>query len=135
MNGMKSGGNYASGSYSQGVWTHCVLVGEQDVGYHFYVNGAKKYTMSFSGGLAYTDVHRSNIGIGMREDEVEPANAFFSVVRIYNRALSPAEVKTNYDWEKAKYGHAMATVWPPRGHCLFTASSSFLIASPSVHSD
>jgi hypothetical protein len=103
MNGMKGSGNYAHGSYSLYAWMHCVLVGEANVGYRWYVNGVEKDSMSFSGTLAYTGGEQS-IGIGMREDVIEPANAYFSIVRIYNKALSASEISYNFENERNKFG-------------------------------
>lgn len=100
-NGMK-GSAYLGTGLILNAWTHLALVGG-DGGFRYYQNGVLMATQSYSGDLTFSGGRRQ-MGIGMREDGVEAANAKISVVRIYNRALDEADVVLNYETERASFG-------------------------------
>ena len=101
MNGMKGATNTNAGNQNTKTykndgsqWNRLVLVGRANHGYTFWVDDQKHHYMPFGGTLAYGGGEQW-LGIGCREDVVEPANADISVVRIYNRALSDEELAMN----------------------------------------
>jgi len=102
VNGMKGSGNFGSGTI-QNEWTRFALVGRANDGYHFWQNGDDVARMGYSGDLKFSGAN-TLIGVGSREDGVEPANAQFSVVRIYNRALTDEELRQNFEQERTKFG-------------------------------
>ena len=65
-------------------------------------------TQAATGSLALAASASGNIGLGMREDRLEPSNAYWGAARIYTRALSNDELQVNFDSEKARYGYAAA---------------------------
>lgn len=102
MNGMR-GSTYLAGNYNLNEWTRFVLVGQAGQGYYFWVNDGIVGSMSFGGDLR-CGTSGDKIAIGARDDGVEPANADFSIVRIYNRALTHEELEGNWFFDKAKFG-------------------------------
>jgi hypothetical protein len=74
------------------TWHHVVWSWDRDVGHTFYIDGAFD--------TSYADINSSNIGgawafgIGDRTvGTIRPFNGLIDDVRIYNRALSPTEIK------------------------------------------
>jgi len=102
-NGKKSHTYSAESKYDHNVWYRFALRYKADTGYQFFVNEQIVHTHSTSGSLA--GGASGNIGIGSREDGVEACDALFSIVRIYERALSDTEMSDNFNSDKARFGY------------------------------
>ena len=79
------------------------------------VNNDEVHKQPYEGELSSSS---GNIGVGAREDEFEPCDAEIAVARIYTRALSAAELQTNFDAEKARFGLGdvkFDNFWTPTG--------------------
>jgi hypothetical protein len=66
-----------------------------------YVNGVSTYTVT---GYAYGNGTPSRLGIGADPGGQEPFQGNIAQVSIYNRALSAAEVRQNYNALKSRFG-------------------------------
>lgn len=85
---------------STGSWVHC-LVTYNTTSALFYVNGTLVATKSITTGLVPNDV---DIFIGARPNGIQLFDGDIANPRIYNRALTAAEVLRNYNADKAKFG-------------------------------
>ena len=77
---------------NQGEWTWIVITSNEDT-FRVYQDGveiAKDTPLPFDGGNAIDDIA---IGAGMYEERARNFNGSFSLVRVYNRALSADEVQ------------------------------------------
>ena len=66
-----------------------------------YVNGVSTYTVT---GYTYGNGTPSRLGIGADPGGQEPFQGNISQVSIYNRALSAAEIKQNFNSLRGRYG-------------------------------
>jgi len=101
-NGMKGSTNSPQPLYNLNEWVRFVLRYQTDVGFEIFVDTVKGHTQSTTGSLAVSN--NGDIGIGAREDGLERSNMDVAVVRLYNRALTLAELQLNYDAEKGRFG-------------------------------
>jgi hypothetical protein len=85
---------------STGSWVHC-LVTYNTTSALFYVNGTLVATKSITTGLVPNDV---DVFIGARPNGIQLFDGDVANPRIYNRALTAAEVLRNYNADKAKFG-------------------------------
>lgn len=85
---------------STGSWVHC-LVTYNTTSALFYVNGTLVATKSITTGLVPNDV---DVFIGARPNGIQLFDGDIANPRIYNRALTAAEVLRNYNADKAKFG-------------------------------
>ena len=93
----------SSTAISIGVWNHVMLVLNSSTNsLRFYLNGVLDKSQSCSGfNFGGPDI---NLGIGNRnESVVGPMDGKIGEVRIYPRALTPAQVFQNYNATKTKF--------------------------------
>ena len=112
--GVNTGGNFyysTISTVSSGVWYHLTHTYNGTTQY-FYVNGTlvSTYNSSASGNITY-DVNNTLLalaadwnGSGYNVGATGYVNGKMPVVRIYNRALSAAEVLQNYNATKFRFG-------------------------------
>lgn len=101
-NGMKGATNSSAGLYDFNKWYRFALRYRSGVGYEFYVNNNIVHTQGASGHLGGAV---GSIGIGSREDHVEPSDSLIAVARIYTRALTDSELENNFNAEKGRFGY------------------------------
>ena len=102
-NGYK-GHTYSGGNlFNFNQWYRFALRYRAGVGYEFFVNGDVVHVQNTGGDLSAAS--SGSIGIGAREDFVEPCDALIGVARIYTRALSNEEMNTNFEAHKSRFGY------------------------------
>lgn len=79
-------------------WHHVVVVWTGTTHYH-YINGVQ-YS---AGGVTGTGTQNGSVEIGM-EGTTRQFSGGISLVRVYDKALSAAEVKQNFDATRSRYG-------------------------------
>tara|TARA_B100000427_G_C15344829_1_gene522830 strand:- start:421 stop:795 length:375 start_codon:yes stop_codon:yes gene_type:complete len=91
---------------STNTWYNIVVTHTHASPISFYVNGVHKHTTStsYSNNPAVTNWSIGAGGVTSSSDGNEPFIGDISTVCIYNRALSAAEVKQNFDSQKERYG-------------------------------
>ena len=77
-NGMKGSENSLAGMFSANTWYRVVLRYRSDTGVDMWVDGEQKYTRSVTGSLACDSC--GSLGIGSREDGIQPMDGLISVV-------------------------------------------------------
>ncbi len=102
-NGMKGSVYMAGHLYNFNQWYRFALRYRDEIGYEFYVNDELVHTQSTSGHLGGSPA--GIIGIGSREDHVEPCDALISIARIYTRALTDSELSDNFNAQKLRFGY------------------------------
>jgi hypothetical protein len=89
-----------------GVWTYVALVVDSvNDNYKIYVNGVEDYTASYSGTITYFD--RITIGQRFYGSVYQGGSTFngnISSVKIYNRALTAAEIQQNFNALRGRFG-------------------------------
>jgi hypothetical protein len=91
------------GSFSINLWYYGVVV-YSAIDIQFYINGFRIYSHGSSQGqttganLSIGNASYPNDGIGSRF-----FNGYISFCKIYNRALTPAEIQQNYNATKGRY--------------------------------
>ena len=84
------------------AWSHLVFVFD-GVSWRYYLNGVLTKNGTFS--VAINTQPATSVTIGWRLDVSGYLfNGLISEVRIYNRALSPAEIKAHFDLERVLFG-------------------------------
>ena len=115
----------SSTSISIGAWNHVMLVLSSTNTLKFYLNGVLDKSQSCSGfNFGGPDI---NLSIGNRnESVVGPMDGKIGEVRIYPRALTPAQVFQNYNATKTKFIYEAPDRAPKIGPGLSAASSLLL---------
>ena len=83
-----------------GKWTHWVVTRNSGYTPRLYIDGELKAEASRGGTIGSADY---NMCFGNREDGARPLEGNMASVYIYNRALSAAEVKQNYNALKSRF--------------------------------
>ena len=105
------GSNLVSGfAANKGAWYHIVKASDRATGEEvLYVNGSIVDTAIISPNSNFTQ--GGTLLIGQKQNTATAyinANSGFqgnvSIIRVYNRQLTPYEVRTNYNTERAKFG-------------------------------
>ena len=103
-NGVCAGGNtqyYATATASTGVWQHWVGTYEVGVGIVTYRNGSAINSASVTGAIgSWPDV----LYIGGSINANYTMDGRVTAVKIYNRALSPAEAVQNFEAQRSRFG-------------------------------
>jgi len=108
-----AGGGYAGrsgtslGAFPEGQYTHIVITWEDLLPTSFWVDGEEVAIGSSSSWTAAVDTGLY-IGARMLSSESVPSlyfNGSIDEVRIYNRALSPTEIKDLYEWAPGPIAH------------------------------
>jgi hypothetical protein len=98
---------YVSGNAVQGgscpinTWSHCLVTGDSS-GLKAYVNGI--LVASNSSAFTPSSPTVGDMYIGCYSPSSESFNGKISSTKIYNRALSAAEVKQNFNALRGRYG-------------------------------
>ena len=95
------GGNVSGEHFPDKTWHHHVWQYESGVN-RWYINGAFANSRSAGSSLAVND--SSGFAIFSRADRLEDWRGKIAVVRIYNRALSAAEIKNHFELERGRFG-------------------------------
>ncbi|MDD3341113.1 MAG: prepilin-type N-terminal cleavage/methylation domain-containing protein [Bacilli bacterium] len=90
---------------------HAISFGASSTNYFAYLNGDKKYNQAISAALGFYDEeifigkgHRATSATGVPyPDQYYPFDGRIYSVRVYDRALTDAEVKQNYDLDKKRF--------------------------------
>ena len=88
------------GNVWDGTWKHIVLTVDR-TNLTGYINGIGLTPTANT--VANTTANSINVLIGIQYNYINPFNGSIDEVRIYNRALSAAEIKQYYDSTKHKY--------------------------------
>ena len=95
-----------------GVWTHIVFTATSNRS-NLYINGSLVGSnTSISGNFGSSS---GNFTVGITPSSSFPANGNISSVKVYNKALSAAEVSQNYDALKVRYTGYTNTFTPTCG--------------------
>jgi hypothetical protein len=116
----------SSTAISIGDWNHVMLVLNSSTNtLKFYLNGVLDNSQSCNGfNFGGPDV---DLGIGDRnESSIGPMDGKISEVRIYPRALTPAQVYQNYNATKTKYINEAPDTAPKIGPGIVTNSNLLL---------
>ena len=96
-------GNITGQNFPDKTWHHHVW--QYDSGNNvnrWYINGAFANSASAGSSLAVSD--NSGFAIASRADDYERWDGKIAVVRIYNRALSAAEIKNHFELDRGRFG-------------------------------
>ena len=96
-------GNITGQNFPDKTWHHHVW--QYDSGNNvnrWYINGAFANSASAGSSLAVGD--NSGFAIASRADDYERWDGKIAVVRIYNRALSAAEIKNHFELDRGRFG-------------------------------
>lgn len=87
---------------TKGVWNH--LVGTYDgSNIKFYINGGSAWcTTAHTGGLG-TSINTTGTWIARKWDAATYLNGSIATARVYNRALTQAEIQQNFDATKSRF--------------------------------
>jgi hypothetical protein len=88
------GGCIAPNVIDTGAWSHLVLTYDGS-NVKLYINGTLASSGAKTGKLGYTD-SSLRIGLGIPGNSLQYFKGWIDDVRIYNRAITPAEVSTLY---------------------------------------
>ena len=91
-------------AFNLNQWYYAMVTYDQSY-QRFYVNGVEVYNAALSGAIG--DSYANDLRIGARGAPGAPSSPFkgyISVVHIYNRGLSAAEVLQNYNNGRARFG-------------------------------
>ena len=100
--GVGAGSGDVSGEhFPDKTWHHHLWQYESGVN-RWYINGAFANSRSAGSSLAVND--QSGFAIFSRADRYEDFRGKIAVVRIYNRALSAAEIKNHFELERGRFG-------------------------------
>ena len=89
-----------------GKWTHWVVTRNSGYTTRLYIDGELKAEASRGGTIGSADY---NMCFGNREDGARPLEGKMASVYLYNRALSAAEVKQNYEATKTRFAPRITT--------------------------
>ena len=96
-------GNITGQNFPDKTWHHHVW--QYDSGNNvnrWYINGAFASSASAGSSLAVGD--NSGFAIASRADDYERWDGKIAIVRIYNRALSAADIKNHFELERGRFG-------------------------------
>ena len=96
-------GNITGQNFPDKTWHHHVW--QYDSGNNvnrWYINGAFANSASAGSSLAVSSA--SGFAIASRADDTERWDGKIAVVRIYNRALSAAEIKNHFELDRGRFG-------------------------------
>ena len=96
-------GNITGQNFPDKTWHHHVW--QYDSGNNvnrWYINGA--FASSASAGSSLAVSSASGFAIASRADDMERWDGKIAVVRIYNRALSAAEIKNHFELDRGRFG-------------------------------
>ena len=96
------GGNVSGEHFPDKTWHHHLWQYESGVN-RWYINGAFANSRSAGSSLAGASAG-SGFAIFSRADRTEDWRGKIAVVRIYNRALSAAEIKNHFELERGRFG-------------------------------
>lgn len=96
-----SGNSVTGGSCPNGAWAYCVVTGDSS-GLKAYVNG--ELVVSNAVAYAPTSAVTNNLYIGCDYATHEHFNGTIATAAIYNRALTAAEVKQNFNATRGRFG-------------------------------
>lgn len=98
---------YSSGNVYPNTWNHIVL-SKQANSANTYINTVFSGSISYSnlGGTGgdFTLETNQGTGIGRHPNNSYPFNGYIGLPKIYNRALTPDEVRRNYLATKSRFG-------------------------------
>jgi hypothetical protein len=96
--GTNSVNHYKSVAISQGTWSNVVVVANRSTNMaHLYLNGSLIDSWSISAITGNLGAYTSNLFIGRSHSASEYFNGSIDDVRLYNRALSAAEIQANFN--------------------------------------
>ena len=87
-------------------WTHYVVTRNSGYTTRLYLDGELKAETTLGGAIGAADY---NMCFGNREDGARPLEGKMASVYLYNRALSAAEVKQNYEATKTRFAPRITT--------------------------
>ena len=94
----------SSGFFDFGVWNHMVITFHNQ-GLKFYRDGVLKGTSTNSAAtISYSGYENQNVFIGQNPSGTEDFEGEYSNVKLYNRALTDAEVKQNFEAIRGRFG-------------------------------
>ena len=96
-----SGGNVSGEHFPDKTWHHHLWQYESGV-HRWYINGA--FANSRSAGSSVAVNSGTGFAIFSRADRMEDWRGKIALVRIYNRALSAAEIKNHFELERGRFG-------------------------------
>ena len=94
-------GNVSGEHFPDKTWHHHLWQYESGV-HRWYINGA--FANSRTGGSSVAVSSSTGFGIFSRADDYERFRGKIAIVRIYNRALSAAEIKNHFELERGRFG-------------------------------
>lgn len=103
-NGACASGNtqyFATGTATTGVWAHWVGTYQVGVGIVTYKNGTAVSTVAVTGAIG---TYPSTLYIGGSINANYTMDGRVTAVRIYSKALSPAEVLQNFEAQRSRFG-------------------------------
>lgn len=93
----------SGGTVSNSVWSHiAVSFNDTTKSYVLFVNGSQVASGTYSTG--FNSLSGRSLRIGDRED-VEAFNGVIDEARVYNRVLSPDDVRNLYNWAPGPVGY------------------------------
>ena len=97
-------GNISGEHFPDKTWHHHVWQYDSGSGslHRWYINGA--FANSYDSGSSLAVSSGTGIGIFSRADRAEDFRGKIAVVRIYNRALSAAEIKNHFELDRGRFG-------------------------------
>ena len=95
------GGNVSGEHFPDKTWHHHLWQYESGV-HRWYINGA--FANSRSAGTSVAVNSGTGFAIFSRADRMEDWRGKIALVRIYNRALSAAEIKNHFELERGRFG-------------------------------
>ena len=96
-----SGGNVSGEHFPDKTWHHHLWQYESGV-HRWYINGT--FANSRSAGSSLATSSNTGFAIFSRADRMEDWRGKIALVRIYNRALSAAEIKNHFELERGRFG-------------------------------
>ena len=109
--GLHGGSVITSTAIPQGVWTHLVVTYTSGT-IKVYFNGIEQGLTGTTTGYNSTTTSELSVGDFYNHGQNYELNGRISAMKIYNRALSPAEVAQNYDALKVRYTSYTNTFTP-----------------------
>ena len=97
-------GNITGQNFPDKTWHHHVWQYDAAGGtiHRWYINGAFANSADVGSSLAVSSA--TGFGIASRADDYERWDSKIAVVRIYNRALSAAEIKNHFELDRGRFG-------------------------------
>ena len=102
INGQGSGARTES-NISYNKWEHLVVMRDNGI-CKIYLNGTQDGTTIDATGIVLNGLNSSIIRVGSTQEATVLYNGKIAKMSIYNRALSPNEVKQNFNATRGRYG-------------------------------